>query len=214
MRPHLASKILVLAVSLFTALCGTVGCSDSRRDTKSLQKFASAYVAFRKAELDSLVMSWVITLDQSERTDGSNGTSYRRHFAGGLDVQDNARCRADSARQAIGYYNNAKILDDFDNRSEILNDASLGLVEAANGIRDDSYRRQAVAISDTARTIVRIFDVLRKNHAETYDMQIALLSAIDKQGGDLGRVMSVMQENLPAKKRLESEADKLRVRAL
>jgi hypothetical protein len=103
MRPHLVSKILVLAVSLSSALCSTVGCSDSRRDTKSLQKFASAYVAFRKAEFDSLVMSWVIALDQSERTDGSNGTSYRRRFAGALDVQDNSRGRADSARQAIGY---------------------------------------------------------------------------------------------------------------
>jgi hypothetical protein len=61
--------------------------------------------------------------------------------------------------------NNGKILNDCDNRGEILNDASLGLVEAANGISDDSYRRQAVVISDTARTIVRIFDVLRKNHA-------------------------------------------------
>lgn len=188
------------------------GCYYVHHDRPSLNKFAANYIALRKAVNDSEVLSWVITLDQSERTDGSNGTSYRRYFAGALDVKASNRHRADSARQAMDYYDNnsTKMMDDFDSHNGAADQKSLALVESANTIRNENYRQQAVAIAGSARKIQRTFDALRENYVNTYDLQVVLLKAIANENGDLGRVFSLMQQKIPEKKRLESEADKLR----
>jgi hypothetical protein len=205
-RLHLARILIVLL------LLGTSGCFYPRSDAESLQKFASAYVAFRKAAFDSEVMSWVIALDQSERTDGSHGTSYRRNFVGALDSSTSSRDRADFARQAIEDYDtkSKEMLGGFDNRNQALDDTSLALVEAAHAIGNDDYRRQAIAIADSARSIEHTLDTLRKNYVDTYDMQVTLLSAIAKDHGDLNRVLNVLQKTASDKQRLNSESDKLR----
>ena len=166
--------------------------------------------AFRKAVNDSEVMSWVIMLDQSERTDGSNGTFYRRSFAGALDVKVSDRMRADSARQALEYYENKKTMDDFDTRNAALDSTSLALVEVANSIGDDNYRQKAVGIADLGRKVQHVFDALRENYVNTYDLQSGLLKTIADENGNLERALTAMQKTVAGKDKLQSEGNKLR----
>jgi hypothetical protein len=195
----------LLVVTFFT------GCSYVQLHHESLDKFGSAYVAFRKAARDSEIVSWVIVLDQSERTDGNNGTSYRRSFAGALDVTASNRRRADSAEHAVGYYNSnsTKALDDFEIRNDTTHSKFLALVEAANGIGRESHRRQAIAIAESARKIDDAFEAMRKNYAALYDFQIDLLKRIAQENGDLARALPAMQEKRPEKERLVSESNRL-----
>lgn len=201
-------KSIVLLVSLSVFL---TGCSYVRRDRESLNKFATAYVSYREAVKDSEVVSWAIELDQSGRTDGSNGTSYRRYFLGALDTAASNRVRADSARQAVEYHdsNSTKWLDDFDSRNAAVDEKSLALVEAANAIRSKVYRPKAVAIAESSRKIQHTFDALREDYVKIFDLQVELLNTIAKENGDLGRALPLMQQKLPDQNRLEAERDKL-----
>jgi hypothetical protein len=197
-------------VLLAFLLSSCAGCSYVRHDDESLNKFARSYVAFRKAAYDSEIVSWVVTLDQSERTNGSNGTSYRRYFAGALDVTASNRVRADSARQAIEYHNSTKIMDDFDTRTDAVDTTSLALVEAANGIGNETYRRQAIGIVDSARKVQHAFNEVRQTYIDTYNLQIMLLTTIVKENGNLDRASPAMQKNIAEKDKLRSELDRLR----
>jgi hypothetical protein len=183
-----------------------------RHDRESLNRFATAYVEFRRAVNDSEIVSWVIALDQSERTDGTSGTSYRRYFAGSLDVNVSNRDRAEAARLAVDYHDRKgrEIMDDFDRRNAAMDQKSLALVEAANAIPNEGYKLQAVALATSARKNQHTLEALRENYVSTYDLQVELLNAIAKQDGNLGRVFKLMQEKLPDKQRLEAEGEKLR----
>jgi hypothetical protein len=185
-------------------------CSCQRPDRESFDKFGSAYVAFRKAARDSAIVSWVIVLDQSERTDGSNGTYYRRYFAGALDVTASNRSRAASAKQAVAYYedNSTKAMDDFEARNDATHDKFLALVESANSVRGES-RRQTTAITESARKIDDDFAAMRKSYVGLYDLQVDLLKRIDEEGGDLSRALPVMQAKALEKKKLENESSRL-----
>jgi hypothetical protein len=209
-RKGCESIVLLVSLSVFFSVLLT-GCSYVRHDRESLNKFATAYISFRQAVKDSEVVAWAIELDQSERTDGSNGTSYRRYFAGALDTTASNRVRADSAREAVEYHdsNSTKWTDDFDSRIAAVDEKSLALVEAANAIRSDGYRPQAVAIAESARKIQHTFDTLREDYVNIYDLQVVLLNTIAKENGDLGRALRLMQQKLPDQNRLEAERDKL-----
>jgi hypothetical protein len=187
-------------------------CSYVRNDRESLDKFGSAYVAFRKAAWDSEIVSWVIVLDQSESTDGSNGTSYRRRFADALDVTASNRSRADSAKQAVGYYdsNSTKAMDDFEVRNDAVHHKFLALVEAANGIGGENHRWQAIAVAESARKVDDTFEAMRTNYVGLYNLQIELLKQIALENGDLNQALPVMQGKVSEKKRLESETSRLR----
>jgi hypothetical protein len=188
------------------------GCSYLRHDRGSLDKFGSAYVGFREAASDSEIVSWVIVLDQSERSDGSNGTSYRRYFVGALDVKAGSRVRTDSARQAVAYYNSnsTKAMDDLESRNDAAHEKFIALVEAANGIRVENYRRQALAVVESARKVDNDLEAMRRNYANLYDIQVAFLKRIDEEKGDLNRALPAMKEKIPEKERLASEGTRLR----
>jgi hypothetical protein len=207
------SQVTVLSVSLsLFLLIPLTGCLYAWRDRESLNKFAMSYVTFRKAVGDpdgSEILAWVIELDQSERTDGSNGTSYRRHFAGALDSTATNRVRADSARQAVEDHVSMKLMEDFDRRNEAVDEKSLFLIEAANAIRSEGYRSQAAAIAETARKMQHTFDALREDYVDLYDLQLVLLNTIAKENGDLGKALPLVQQKLSDQKRLKTEIDKL-----
>ena len=205
-----AAKFRLTFILVLLLFVSATGCSNIQSDRESLNKFASAYVAFRKALTDAEVMSWVIVLDQSERTDGSKVTAYRNFFAGALDVTASNEVRAGSARQAIKYQDSDSKMSEFDRRNDVLDSASLALVQAANAIRNENHRRQAVAIAESARNIEHRFSALRKDYVDTYDMQMVVVTAIAKARGDLNRAITAIREAVPEKKRLGSELDNLR----
>lgn len=216
MKLRLAHQIIISIASLlvFIPVLFT-GCFYARSDQESLNRFATSYVAFRRALNDpegSEVLSRVIELDQSERTDGTNGTPYRRYFYGALDTTDSNLGRADSARQAVQYHDNnsTKLMDDFDNRNAVVDKKSLALLEAANAIRSKVYRPEAVAIAESARKIQRTFDALREDYVNIYDLQLVILKSIAKENGDLSKALSLTQQKLSDHKRLAAERDKLR----
>jgi hypothetical protein len=51
---------------------------------------------------------------------------------------------------------------------------------------------------------------LRKNYVGTYDLQMMLMNAVAAKHGDLNRIVNVMREKIPEKKRLSDEGDRLR----
>lgn len=187
------------------------GCSYVRHDWESASKFAKAYVAFQGAVRDSEILSWVIALDQSGSAD-SEVTLYRKRFYQAYDVKASNRDRVRAAREALEYYDrdSKKTMDEFDNRSTVLDQRSLALVEAANSIRNDEYQLRALAVAESARKMEHSFDALRETYSSTYDLQITFLNGMAEANGDLRRVSDLMREKLPEKKRLEAESDKLR----
>jgi hypothetical protein len=207
--PTLQLRLKLPPLLLLTLL---TGCSYLRHDRESLDKFGSAYVAFRKAASDSEIISWVIVLDQSEGSDGGNGTSYRRSFVGALDVKASSRGRADSARQAVAYYNSnsTKAVDDFEARNDATHEKFIALVEAANDIRIEGNRREAIAVTESARKVDDVFEAMRRNYVSLYDLQVGLLKRIDEEKGDLNRALPAMKEKIPEKDRLENESARLR----
>lgn len=100
-------------------------------------------------------------------------------------------------------------MDDFDDSIAAVDEKSLALLEAANAIRSNVYRPQAVAIAESARKIQHMFDALREDYINIYDLQLVILKSIAKEDGDLGRALPPTQQKLSDHKRLAAERDKL-----
>lgn len=210
--PTLQIRRLKLLALPLLSLSFLSDCGHIRRaNRESLDRFSSAYIGFRKTAYDSEVISWVVELDQSGSTDGGEGTSYRRCFVGALDAKASNRMRADSAGKGMGYYesNGAIAMDEFEARNDAADSTSLALVEAANGIQNERYRRQAVSIADSARKIAGTLGAMRSNYAALYDVQVSLLKSVSRENGDLGRSLNAMQRELPEKERLSGESIRL-----
>jgi len=200
------ASVLVASFASFSI----AGCSGGSRHDESLDGFASAYVNFRKALRDTEIVSWAIALDQSEDVDAESGTNYRMAFVRALDTKISNRQRADAAAQALGFHNSTHPLDDFETRNDAVDETSLALVQAANAVKDERHRQQAVLVATSARRLEQSLTALRNNYVDTYYLQTNLLDAIVREKGDLGRVFTSMRDILPEKNKLWAEGQTLR----
>jgi hypothetical protein len=208
----LPRRLAFILVSLLLVL--SIACDHIEDGRESEEKFASTYVAYRKALRDCEILSWVIMLDQSQAITGSNSndpsSSYRKFFVGALGTKTSAQKRSDFARKAIKEHDSRNRIDEFETRCSALDNASLAMVEAANRIRNDSHRQQAVAIAESARKIEYDLNALRESYLDTYIWQMELLNAIVNAGGDLNTVVHEFPEIPSKKEKLHSDQRKLR----
>jgi hypothetical protein len=195
--------------SLFLLLFA--GCNQLNHDREAIDKFASAYIAFSKSIDDTDVIGWVIVLDQ-QQSDDEDRTAYRVAFGNAFNVRSTNEFRAEAARDALRLFKNksTSMLDDFDEREDTLNKNLLTLVESANAIRNKDYRQQAIQIGESAKNVKYAFTQLRVNFADVYNMQTRILKSVDRENGNLSRILDEMKTSVAQKTKLTTVEKDLR----
>lgn len=197
-RGHLT---LVLATLLFAS------CANDVRDRDQLDAFAAAYVDFHKALYDSEVSMWATGLDVS----GQESLSpYRQAFVSAFDVRATNRVRVLNARQAVIAQRSDGLLDDFGNHIDVCDAKSLALVEAANHIEKEDFRRQAISLAATARSTLGKLTKLKDEYGEIYSLQVKLANELALSDGDLHGIRPLMAQMVPKQNKLFDETNELR----
>jgi chemotaxis protein histidine kinase CheA len=197
---------MCLGVSaLLLSLTGCFGPGDNR---EALNAFALAYVGFHKAVDDSEVSMWVIALDVSG---DRHTTAYRQNFLEAFDTHNTNRRRAENAKQAVlAREESNPVLDDFDMRNDKCDAKSLAMVEAANAIRDNAYRKQAVSLAGDARDIPAALGQMKMDYSQIYTLQVNLASELAANSGYMRAILPQMKRMVPEQKKLLEETDRLR----
>ncbi len=196
-------------VAAVLCLVFSTSCSDARRE--SLNRFATDYVAYRTALYDSEIGMYAILLDQAQRGDAREVSSYRMAFVKALDSKASKQERAYAATQSLAFYQRGSVgaMQTFENRNDIVDEKSLALVEAAHSMRNAAYRSQVIEIADSARKIQHTLVAIRENYFLIYDLQTLVLKAIARENGDLNKNFDIMREKSSELQRLTSESDSL-----
>jgi hypothetical protein len=198
--------------AVLALLAWVTSCSDIH-SRETLDAFASAYVGFHKAVYDSEISMWAVALDVSERPEHTGDqpiSFYRQNFVKAFDATSTNGARAKSARLAVTAHDSSKALDDFEVRNDTCDNKSLALIEAANAIRGDEYRKQAVSLAETARGIPSTLATLRTDYDKIYDVQVDLSSALAASNGDMRSILTLMKQKVPEQNELLVETEKLR----
>lgn len=173
-----------------------------------LDTFAQRYADFRNKQYDTLIYSYVVTIDASAETGEEN---YFTYLSKALDTTQTDDFRVNGAELALAAYHtsgqdeqvtfsNSIGMDMLASLVEELDSSVLHLVESANMISDDEYRLMATKISENARSIQERYSSLYLEYSARYNLQIKLLELLIEKDGDiyaLGSVLSEAGEEVP-----------------
>jgi hypothetical protein len=198
--------------SIFAMLLVLAGCNAVNRNQESLNNFAKAYVEYRAALRDAVILSWAVGLDQDQEPGPEGTTYYRRAFLGVLDTKATNRARAQSAREALQYFQqkSTEMTKDFNDKVSVLDQKSLQLVEAANRIGNTIDREQAVQVADSARKAEKCLETLTTTYDEIYSLELTIIRAVSTWNGNLGMVVGERPELADEKMKLSASGHQLR----
>jgi hypothetical protein len=195
-----------------TLMFPVYGCGHAQlkegRDQGSLDKFAATYVKFRETLEPAKISAAAMLLDQGAPADADEDlTYYRSSYIKALNRRIDSKKRAEAAREAVEYYKSksSPMMQDFDKHNDALNASSLELIQRANAITEDAYRKQAIQIADAARKNQQYLASLKSTGEDIYELQVKLMTKITEQEGDLNRALPAMKDAL-------TEWDKLSAR--
>jgi hypothetical protein len=77
-----------------------------------------------------------------------------------------------------------------------LDASSLELIQRANAIREDRYRKQAIRIADAARKNQQYLASLKSTAEDVYELQLQVMKKIAEQEGDLNRALPGMKDGI------------------
>lgn len=192
----------ILSFVALALMFGLYGCGHGQLkeggDQDSLDKFAATYVKFREALEAAKVPAYAMLLDQGAPAADENLTYYRRSYMRALDTKVISKKRAEAAREAVEYFTtkSSPVMQDFDKDNETLDASSLELIQRANAIREDRYRKQAIRIADAARKNQQYLASLKSTAEDVYELQLQVMKKIAEQEGDLNRALPGMKDGI------------------
>ena len=87
-------------------------------------------------------------------------------------------------------------MQDFDKGNEALDASSLQLIQCANAIREEGYRKQAIRVADAARENQHYLESLKSTAEDVYELQVEVMKKITEQGGDLNHALPAMKDGV------------------
>lgn len=176
-------------------------------DHKNLDIFAQSYSNYRSQQYETNIGSILPIADSSITKDDND---YFTYLSRALDATKSSAARKVMAQTAVINYEatNQKMMDDFAGETSDLGAATSKLVEVANRIKNDEYRDIAIEIGKDARQLQQGYEELRKNYAERFSLQLALLKEIIANEGAL-RNTSTLRDGAAKIPKINEDSNKI-----
>jgi hypothetical protein len=194
---------LAVAVIGLSALVCAQGSDDA-----AIRQFGEAYVAAREALGKAEVSSYVVVLGSREVTGHDDYWSHLKRALKSNDPADSAS----AADEALAAYagQTQPLRDEFDESIESLHRSVLGLLEAANRIRDAALRGSASDVAGALTRAHRSLQQMNVNMGRRFRLQLAVLDDL-RSGKGIARVVLARPKDAQEVADLSAAIDKGRV---